>query len=260
MELSHLIYDKEGAVVTVTVNRPKALNALSNQVMRELGQAVETFAGDDDARVMILTGAGDKAFVAGADIGEMAGLSSAEAEEFSRIGHKVSLAMESTPKAIIAAVNGFALGGGCELAMCADFIVASDRAKFGQPEVNLGLLAGFGGTQRLSRLVGRGNAARLLMTGEIIGAQRALELGLVTEVVPGDELMARATEIATTIASKGPVAVGSTKRALYEGTDLPIAQGLDLEARLFGELFDTEDMREGTQAFVEKRAAQFKGR
>ena len=260
MDLKHLIYEQDGAVVTVTVNRPEALNALSNAVMQDLGAAVENFAGDDTARVMILTGAGNKAFVAGADIGEMAGLSSEQAETFSRMGHKVSLSMEGTGKAIIAAVNGFALGGGCELAMCADFILAGDRAKFGQPEVNLGLLAGFGGTQRLERLVGRGNAARLLMTGEIIGAQRALEIGLVTEVVPGEELMDRARELAATIASKGPVAVGHTKRSLYEGTDLPIEQGLDLEARLFGALFDTEDMREGTQAFVEKRPAEFKGR
>jgi len=260
VELTNLLYEQDGPVVTVTVNRPESLNALNNQTMRELGIALEAFNGDESAQVMIITGAGSKAFVAGADIKEMAGLDSAGAEAFSRMGHKLSLAMEGSSKAIIAAVNGFALGGGCELAMCCDFIVASDRARFGQPEVALGVIAGFGGTQRLARLTGRGVAARMLMTGEMIKAQRAVEIGLATEVVPADQLMARVQELAQTIASKGPLAVGATKRALNRGFDLTMEAGLDLEAVLFGTMFNTDDMREGTNAFVESRPPNFVGR
>ncbi|MDP6945317.1 MAG: enoyl-CoA hydratase-related protein, partial [Myxococcota bacterium] len=232
----------------------------NHQTVVELRRAVDTFATDDALRVMILTGAGEKAFVAGADIAEMSGLDTATAERFARVGQRLSTAMESTPKAIIAAVNGFALGGGCELAMACDFILASDNARFGQPEVNLGLLPGFGGTQRLPRLVGRGMARQLTYTGELVKAERAREIGLVNAVYPQAELMAAARKIAETIASKGPLAVGASKRAINRGSDLSMEAGLDYEASLFGALFATDDMREGTAAFLEKRPADFKGR
>jgi len=259
MGFENILYETDGAIATVTLNRPKVLNALNHQTVLELQRAVDTFAKDDALRVMILTGAGEKAFVAGADIAEMSALDSMTAERFARVGQQLSTAMESTPKAIIAAVNGFALGGGCELAMACDFILASDNARFGQPEVNLGLLPGFGGTQRLPRLVGRGMARQLPYTGEIIKAERAREIGLVNAVYPQGELMEAALKIAQTIASKGPLAVGASKRAINRGSDLSMEAGLDYEASLFGAMFTTQDMREGTSAFLEKRAADFKG-
>ena len=259
MAFENILYETDGAIVTVTLNRPKVLNALNHQTVVELRRAVDTFATSESARVMILTGAGEKAFVAGADIAEMSGLDPAKAEHFARVGQQLSTAMESTPKAIIAAVNGFALGGGCELAMACDFILASDNARFGQPEVNLGLLPGFGGTQRLPRLVGRGMARQLTYTGEIIKAERARDIGLVNAIYPQGELMAAARKIAETIASKGPLAVGASKRAINRGSDLSMEAGLDYEASLFGSMFTTDDMREGTSAFLEKRAADFKG-
>ncbi|HRE90438.1 MAG TPA: enoyl-CoA hydratase-related protein, partial [Myxococcota bacterium] len=218
-------------------------------------------AAEDDAatRCLILTGSGDRAFVAGADIAEMAAMNQEEAEDFARLGQNLTANIEGIPKAVIAAVNGFALGGGCELAMACDFILASDNAAFGQPEVNLGLIPGFGGTQRLARVVGRAVAKQMIFTGEIIKAQRALELGLANAVYPGSELMARANEIARTIASKGPLAVGAAKRSLNRGYDLTLEVGMEFEAMLFGTMFKTEDMREGTKAFLEKRPADFKG-
>ncbi|MGB0589963.1 MAG: enoyl-CoA hydratase/isomerase family protein [Myxococcota bacterium] len=259
MGFENILYETDGAIATVTLNRPKVLNALNHQTVLELQRAVDTFSKDDDLRVMILTGSGEKAFVAGADIAEMSALDAKTAERFARVGQQLSTSMESTPKAIIAAVNGFALGGGCELAMACDFILASDNARFGQPEVNLGLLPGFGGTQRLPRLVGRGMARQLTYTGEIIKAERAREIGLVNAVYPQAELMAAALKIAHTIASKGPLAVGASKRAINRGSDQSMEAGLDYEASLFGAMFTTQDMREGTSAFLEKRAAEFKG-
>lgn len=260
MNFDNIIYETDGPLAIVTLNRPKVLNALNHQTILELKDAVDAFAADDALRVMILTGAGEKAFVAGADIAEMSELDPATAERFARVGQHLSLTMESTPKAIIAAVNGFALGGGCELAMACDFILASENARFGQPEVNLGLLPGFGGTQRLPRMVGRGMARQLTYTGEIIKAERAREIGLVNAVYPLAELMEQAKKVALTIASKGPVAVGASKRALNRGSDLSMEAGLDYEATLFGAMFTTQDMREGTNAFLEKRQADFKGR
>ena len=259
MSFENIIYETEGALALVTLNRPKVLNALNHQTILELQRAVDAFAADKSLRVMILTGAGEKAFVAGADIAEMADLDAPTAERFARVGQQLSITMESTPKAIIAAVNGFALGGGCELAMACDFILASDNARFGQPEVNLGLLPGFGGTQRLPRMVGRGMARQLTYTGEIIKAERAREIGLVNAVYPLADLMDAAKKVATTIASKGPLAVGASKRALNRGSDLSMEAGLDYEATLFGAMFTTQDMREGTSAFMEKRQADFKG-
>jgi enoyl-CoA hydratase len=260
MSFENLLVESDGAVTTVTINRPAVLNALNVETLKELRQAVAEFEEAASQRVMLLTGGGSKAFVAGADISQMAGLGAKEGEAFARVGQELGIAMEACPKPIIAVVNGFALGGGCELAMACDFIVASDRARFGQPEVNLGLIPGFGGTQRLTRLVGRGMARRLVYSGEIIRADRALEIGLVTEVVEADSLMEQALGLAQTIASKGPLAVAACKDAILRGADCSLNDGLELEVKAFGSMFETEDMREGTQAFVEKRKAEFKGR
>lgn len=255
----NLKYEREDFIVTLTVNRPKTLNALNRKTLGELTRAFFDFQHDNDARVLIITGAGDRAFVAGADIGEMAGMTQAQAEEFARVGQQLTIGIESVQKAVIAAVNGFALGGGCELAMACDFILAGEKARFGQPEVNLGLIPGFGGTQRLARIVGRAVAKQMIFTGEIIGAKRALDLGLANAVYPQEELMDAARDIARTIASKGPLAVGAAKRALNRGYDLALEVGLEFESMLFGSMFKTEDMREGTTAFMEKRKPSFKG-
>ena len=260
MHFETLLYERDGSIVTLTVNRPEVLNALNRQTLVELGRALSEFRGDPEARVLVLTGAGGKSFVAGADIAEMADLDQAGAEDFARLGQAVMSAIEAVPKAVIAAVGGYALGGGCELAMACDFILASERARFGQPEVALGLIPGFGGTQRLARIVGGPMARQLIYTGDRIGAARALEIGLVNEVLPGDELLPRARALAATIASQGPLAVGASKRALNRGGDLPLEVGLEFEATLFGSMFKTEDMREGTAAFLGKRRPVFKAK
>jgi enoyl-CoA hydratase len=259
MSYENLLYERDGELVVLTVNRPQVRNALNRQTLGELTRAFFEFRHDQGARVCIITGAGQKAFVAGADIAEMAVMTQEEAEDFARTGQALTAGIESVPKAVIAAVNGYALGGGCELAMACDFILASDNAQFGQPEVGLGLIPGFGGTQRLARIVGRAVAKELIFTGEIIGARRALELGLANAVYPQAELLDRAKEIGRTIASKGPLAVGAAKRALNRGYDLTLEVGMEFEAMLFGSMFKTEDMREGTAAFVEKRKPAFRG-
>ncbi len=259
IEFDNLLYERDGSILTLTINRPKTLNALNRKTLNELHRAFFEFRHDDSARVMILTGAGQRAFVAGADIAYMAEINQQEAEDFARLGQNLTSAIESIPKAVIAAVNGFALGGGCELAMACDFILASENARFGQPEVNLGLIPGFGGTQRLARIVGRAIAKQMIFTGEIINAQRALDIGLANQVYPLAELHTRAREIADTIASKGPLAVGAAKRSLNRGYDLALEVGMEFESMLFGSMFKTEDMREGTAAFLEKRTAEFKG-
>ncbi|MBL8788332.1 MAG: enoyl-CoA hydratase/isomerase family protein [Deltaproteobacteria bacterium] len=255
----NLLYEREDFIVTLTVNRPQVRNALNRKTLSELHRAFFEFRHDADARVMILTGAGDRAFVAGADIAEMAAMNQEEAEDFARLGQSLTANIESIPKAVIAAVNGFALGGGCELAMACDFILASENAAFGQPEVNLGLIPGFGGTQRLARVVGRAIAKQLIFTGEVIKAQRALEIGLANAVYSQAELLDGARAIARTIASKGPLAVGAAKRSLNRGYDLTLEVGMEFEAMLFGSMFKTDDMREGTKAFLEKRTPDFKG-
>ena len=260
MGFENLSVEINGAVTIVMVNRPSVLNALNVETLKELRQAVDAFEAAEGQRVMVLTGAGEKAFVAGADIAQMSDLNAQQGEDFARVGQSLGIAMEACPKPIIAAVNGFALGGGCELAMACDFIVASSRARFGQPEVNLGLIPGFGGTQRLTRLVGRGMARRLVYTGEIIRADRALEIGLVTQVVEPEALMEECIGLANTIASKGPLAVAACKDAVLRGADLALNDALELEVKSFGSMFETEDMREGTKAFLEKRKADFKGR
>jgi enoyl-CoA hydratase len=227
-------------------------------VLEELGAAFEKLETDPAVKAVILTGAG-KAFVAGADIKEMQDFNPAQARAFSRRGAKVMLRIEHFPHPVIAAVNGFALGGGLELAMACDLRIASERAKAGQPEVNLGVTPGFGGTQRLARLVGRSKAKYLLFTGEVVPADKALALGLFDEMVPPERLMPRCQEIARTIASKGPVAVSLCKHAVNQGIETSLANGLGLESELFAEVFATADQKEGMRAFVEKRPAVFKG-
>lgn len=256
----NLLYQRDDAIVTLTINRPNVRNALNRKTLAELHRAFFEFRHDSDARVLILTGAGDRAFVAGADIAEMSAMQQEEAEDFARQGQNLTANIESIPKAIIAAVNGYALGGGCELAMACDFILASDNAAFGQPEVGLGLIPGFGGTQRLARVVGRAIAKQMIFTGEIIKAERAREIGLVNRIFPQAELLSGAVEIAKAIASKGPKAVGAAKHSLNRGYNLTLEVGMEFEAMLFGSMFKTEDMREGTRAFLEKRVPSFKGK
>jgi enoyl-CoA hydratase len=255
-----ILVQVEGAIATVTVNRPDKLNSLNTVVLRELTAAFISLDASYKVRAVILTGAGEKAFVAGADIAEMSAMNAAQAKAFSDSGHRLGVLMETSPFPVIAAVNGYALGGGCELALACDFIYASDNARFGQPEVNLGLMPGFGGTQRLSRRIGISRARELIFTGEPIKAERALELGLVNEVFPLASLMDRVRATAEKIASKAPIAIAYSKRVIERGYDAGLGVGNELEATAFSTLFDTADMREGTKAFVEKRPAKFEGR
>ena len=249
--------DADG-VLTITLDRPDALNALSQRLVGELGQALR-LARKDDVRGVVITGAGEKAFAAGADIGEFAGMESLDAHRFAARGQAVFSSIEASPKPVVAAVNGFALGGGCELAMACHLRVASETAQFGQPEVQLGLIAGFGGTQRLPRLVGRGIATEMLLTGDRISAQRAYEIGLVNRVVPAEEVIPTAKQFVLTIASKAPVAVAMTLQAL-RAADLPLPQGLSQEAALFAQCAATEDFAEGVGAFLNRETPQFTGR
>lgn len=259
-QLEHVLIEVADGIATVTINRPKALNALNTATIDDLSAAIDFIAASDDVRGVIVTGAGDRAFVAGADIAAMAESSGEGGEAFSKHGSDVFARLEALPKPVIAAVNGFALGGGCELMLACDFAYASESARFGQPEVNLGLIAGFGGTQRLTRKVPYGAAMELLLTGRIIRADEALRIGLVNRVVPGDELMSAVRETMTEILSKGPVAVALTKRMVVQAEELGLTEGLRSESAAFGEVFATEDAREGTRAFVDKRAANFTGR
>lgn len=260
MRYETLLVEHDGGVAVVTVNRPDKLNSLSLAVIRELTAAVIGLGeSDPPTRAAILTGAGDKAFVAGADISEMSAMNAAQAKAFSDAGHRLGLVIEAAPFPVIAAVNGYALGGGCEIALCCDFIYASDKARFGQPEVNLGLMPGFGGTQRLARRVGLGRAREMIYTAEPISADRALGIGLVNEIVPHAELLAKVKAVAQKIAGKAPVAIASSKRVMARGFDADLGVASELEATAFSALFDTQDMREGTQAFMEKRAAKFVG-
>jgi enoyl-CoA hydratase len=250
---SHLLYAAKDSIATITVNRPKVRNALNSATIEELGVAFEQVKKDDAIRVVVLTGTGDKAFVAGADISEIAGLSEAAGMEFSRRGQRVFDSIESLGRPTIAAVNGYALGGGCELAMACTMRVASETAVFGQPEVKLGLIPGYGGTQRLPRLVGKSQALHLLLTGESISAAEALRIGLVDRVVPAGELAATVDELARKIVANAPLAV----RYCIEAVN---CEELPAEAMLFGKSCGTEDMKEGTQAFLEKRPARFEGK
>lgn len=249
--------DADG-VLTITLDRPDALNALSQQLVAELSKALR-LARQDNVRGVVITGAGEKAFAAGADISEFAGMEALDAHRFAARGQAVFTSIENTPKPVVAAVNGYALGGGCELAMACHLRVASETAQFGQPEVQLGLIAGYGGTQRLPRLVGRGIAAEMLLTSERISAQRAYEVGLVNKVVPAEDLMEAARSYVLTIATKAPVAVAMTLQAL-RAAELPMPQGLQQEAALFAQCAATEDFAEGVMAFLERQTPEFQGR
>jgi enoyl-CoA hydratase len=250
--------DTDGVLV-VTLDRPDALNALSRRLVTELASVVRQARADDGVRGVVLTGAGERAFAAGADIAEFAGMEPLDAHRFAARGQAVFSQLEQMPKPVVAAVNGFALGGGCELAMACHLRVAAETAQFGQPEVQLGLIAGFGGTQRLPRLVGHGVAAEMLLTGDRISAQRAYEVGVVNRVVPADDLLATAKELVLTIAAKAPVAVAMTLQAL-RAADLPLPQGLQQEAALFAQCAATEDFAEGVGAFLNRQPPEFQGR
>jgi enoyl-CoA hydratase len=255
LEITH-----RGAVHTIVVNRPDKLNALNRDTLNELTLAFAQAAQDDAVRVVVLTGAGEKAFVAGADIAEMNGYTPMQAQAFSRAGQRLMSSIERLGKPVIARIQGFALGGGMELAMACHLRVASEKAKFGQPEINLGLIPGFGGTQRLLRLAGRGAALELCLTGAVINAQRAYELGLVTRLVAPEALDEAVNTLADQLATAAPLAAAGILDAVLQGGESAIDQGLEFETQGFALAFSTEDMREGTTAFLEKRKAEFKGR
>jgi enoyl-CoA hydratase/carnithine racemase len=258
--LENVKFEKRGQIAYVTISRPKVLNALNMATMGDLFQAFTFVKDDADIRVAILTGEGEKAFIAGADINELATQSATQGKEYASRGQAVLDLIENCGKPVIGCINGFALGGGCEVAMACTMRLASDNAKLGQPEVKLGIIPGYGGTQRLPRLVGKGLAQQILLTGEIISAQEALRIGLVNEVVPQAELIARAEAIAAKIIANAPLAVQYVIEAVNKGMEMTLQEGLFLEASLFGVCCATEDKNEGTKAFLEKRAAQFKGK
>ena len=260
LTLENVSYVKKGAIAYVTLNRPKVLNALNKRTWEDLKAAFEDARDDAAVRGVILTGAGDKAFIAGADISELAHVTAVEAEKSSSYGQEVLNLVENLGKPVIAAVNGFALGGGCETAMACTIRVAVENAKFGQPEVKLGVIPGGGGTQRLPRLVGKGRALQLILSGEMINAQEAYRIGLVNEVVPTADLITRAETILKQIFSNAPLAVKYSLEAVNKGLESSQAEGLSLEASLFGICAGTEDKKEGTTAFLEKRKPQFQGR
>jgi enoyl-CoA hydratase len=259
MAYETLLFDVTGGLARVTINRPDKLNALNGAVLRDLGEAADAVARDVGIRAVILTGAGSKAFVAGADIAELTTQGPMDGKARAQAGQAIFRAFEHLNKPVIAAVNGFALGGGCELAMACHLRVASDTAKFGQPEVKLGLLPGYGGTVRLPRIVGKGRALELLLTGAIIDAAEALRIGLVNRVVPAERLMDEAEALARSIMDQGPLAVRSVLEAVDAGYEMSQADALLLESTLFGLLSSTDDMREGTRAFLEKRKPAFEG-
>jgi enoyl-CoA hydratase len=254
-----VLREREGAVCVFTLNRPDKLNALDAELLGELEAALRDATRDASIACAILTGAGEKAFAAGADIAAMVGLSTEQARAFSETGHRICSLMERAPFPVIGAINGFALGGGCELALACDFLYASDKAKLGQPEVNLGVIPGFGGTQRLARRVGIARARELCYTGDAINADEALRIGLVNAVVPHGELLEKARATAAKIAAKGRVAIAQCKRVLYAGADVPLDVANALETQAFAMLFGTSDRREGMTAFLEKRKAAFSG-
>ena len=260
MSESPLLIETTDAVRTITVNRPDKLNALNSATLDALHEAFDAAAADADVRVVVLTGAGEKAFVAGADISEMNGLTPVEGRDFSLRGQRMMRRVEKMPKPVIAAVNGFALGGGLELAMCCHLRIAGDNAKVGQPEINLGLIPGFGGSQRLLRLAGRAATLELCLTGAPIGAERARELGIVNRVVPAAELQAETLKLASQLANAAPLALRAMLDSVNIGGECGIEEGLEYESAQFGLVFSTDDMREGTTAFLEKRKPAFKGR
>jgi enoyl-CoA hydratase/carnithine racemase len=260
MTFENLLLERDGAVAILTVNRPKVLNALNSATLDELRRAILELKADAGVRAVVLTGAGEKSFVAGADINELAAQTPTSGREHAIAGQHVLDLIEHMGKPVIAAINGYALGGGCELAMACTIRLAADTAKLGQPEINLGLIPGYAGTQRLARLAGRGRALELLLTGDQISAQEAHRLGLVNRVVPAADLMREARTLAAALAAKAPVAVRYILEAVDKGLEMPFAQAQVFEATLFGLVASTDDMREGTRAFLEKRKAEFKGK
>lgn len=259
MPNDNLTIERDGAVAVLTVTRPAVLNALNNETIAELENAVSALTADDGVRVAVLTGAGDKAFIAGADIRELAVLDPVAAQALAERGHALCRAIERMGKPAIAAINGYALGGGCELAMACTLRLAAETAKLGQPEIGLGLLPGYGGTQRLPRLVGAGRALEIMLTGSPIDAQEAWRIGLVNRVLPRDELLPWTMDLARTIAAQAPIAVRCILAAVREGMGMTLADGCAHEAGLFGLAASTSDWREGTSAFLEKRPARFSG-
>lgn len=260
MNLETLLVERDGAVLVVTINRPKVLNALNAATLDELRHVILEAQSDDDVRAVVVTGAGDKAFVAGADINELAVQSPTSGRNHALVGQHVFDLIENLGKPVIAAINGYALGGGCELAMACTLRLAADTAKLGQPEINLGILPGYAGTQRLSRLVGKGRAMEMILTGAPIPAQQAERFGLVNRVVPAADLMHEARTLAQKLAAQAPIAVAYIIEAINSGLTMPFAEACRHEATLFGLVAATDDMREGTRAFLEKRPPQFKGR
>jgi enoyl-CoA hydratase len=254
-----LLREREGAVTVLTLNRPDKLNALNAELLQALDAALEELSRDPSVACAILTGAGEKAFAAGADIAAMVDMSTERARAFSELGHRVCSRIERAPFPVIGAVNGFALGGGCEIALACDFLYASDKAKLGQPEVSLGITPGFGGTQRLARRVGAARARELCYTGDAIGADEALRIGLVNAVLPPGELLAKVREVAAKIAQKGHLAVAQCKRVIFSGEDVPLDVANALEIQAFAMLFGTNDRAEGMKAFLEKRKPAFTG-
>ena len=259
MSPENILIERDGAVAIITINRPKVLNALNTQTLDELRRAILELKHDEAVRAVILTGAGEKSFVAGADINELATQTPTGGREHAIRGQHVLDLIEQMGKPVIAAINGYALGGGCELAMACTIRIATDTAKLGQPEINLGIIPGYAGTQRLARIVGKGRALELLLTGDQIGAPEALRLGLVNRVVPAAELMTEAKKLAAALAAKAPVAIRYILEAVNKGIEMPFAQAQIFEATLFGLVASTDDMREGTAAFLEKRKPAFKG-
>jgi len=260
LKLDNVVYDKKGPIAYVTLNRPKVLNALNKATINELREAFEDARDDSAVRGVILTGAGEKAFAAGADITEIANNTAVEAEHTTRQGQALTDLIENLGKPVIAAVNGFALGGGCELAMACSIRIAAESAKFGQPEVKLGVMPGYGGTQRLPRLVGRGRALKLILSGDIIDAVEAYRIGLVEELVPYGQVVERAETVLKKIIANAPLSVKYALEAVNKGLETSVAEGLLIEASLFAVCASTDDKKEGTSAFLEKRAAKFQGK
>ena len=259
MAYENILYQVEDRIATITFNRPKALNALNATLLDEFSQALDEIATDENIHVLVLTGAGDKSFVAGADINELATYNSLSAKNFARKGHNIIAKLQELPIAVIAAVNGFALGGGTEIAIASDFIYASENAKFGQPEINLGLIPGFGGTQRLPRLIGMNRAKELVFTGKMISAAEAEKIGLVNKVTPHDQLMEEVIQTAKEIAFKGQTSLRAAKQTINHGMNTDLATGIHIEIDGFGLCYSSVDANEGTSAFLEKRKPEFKG-
>jgi enoyl-CoA hydratase/carnithine racemase len=260
MAVDNLLLERDGAIAIITINRPKILNALNSRTVDELRRAILDLRHDDSVRAIILTGAGDKAFVAGADINELAVQTPTGAREHALRGQHVFDLVENLGKPVIAAINGYALGGGCELAMACTIRIAADSAKLGQPEISLGLIPGYAGTQRLSRLIGKGRAMEMMLTGAPLTADDALRVGLVNRVVPAADLMAEARKMAAQLVKNAPLAMRYIISAVNKGLEMPFAEACQYEASLFGLVSSTDDMKEGTAAFLEKRKAEFKGR